>query len=276
VANGNRSLAVDPYAHQPDSDWKAQRIQSDSDVLCRIFGMEPAAAYAGSTAFQGRERDFFRFLFAIRFLDHTHRNELKEDAAIFKVLATVFAIEGIAPADLGNQERIIRFLVRYLDRDEKCTLLHGFIFTDEYPLGGDRAHQRHLMFQQAIADKDFRKLNWYEKEPDYCSTGHLPLCFCRQWLGTQPDGVVNDYIGKFGQRLYKMRCAVVHDATPVLFGEARAEKPPDVAVWSFTLVDAFTVRGGGYVTYETGLPIPETVRILMNGLRRCFEDGAKF
>ena len=145
--------------------------------------------FSGSAAFQGRERELFRFLFAIRFLDHTNRNELKDTASIFKVLATLFAIEGIAPADLGNQERIMRFLVRYLARDERLTLLHGFLFTVEYPLGGNRAHQRHLMFPQAVADKDFRKEHWYENDPKYCSTGQHPLCFCAQWLATQPDGV---------------------------------------------------------------------------------------
>ena len=188
-ANGQRPLAADPYAHQPDSDWKNQRIQNDRDVLCRILGIEPAAAYAGSAAFQGRERELFRFLFAMRFLDHTNRNELRDTASIFKVLATLFAIEGIAPTDLGNQERIMRFLVRYLARDELLTLLHGFLFTVEYPLGGNRAHQRHLMFPQAVADKDFRKEHWYENDPKYCSTGQHPLCFCAQWLATQPDGV---------------------------------------------------------------------------------------
>ena len=240
------------------------------------MGMQPEAVYAGSTTFQGREREFFRFLFAIRFLDHTNRNELKDSAAIFKVFASVFAIEGIAPAGLGNQERITRFLVRYLNRDEKMILLHGYLFTAEYSLGGGPAHQRHLMFSRAVADNDFRRRNFYEEEPRYCTMGLHSLCFCSLWLREQAGPIVDDLARVFGERLYQMRCAVVHDATPVVFGEAQDGRPPDAAVWSFTLVDAFTFRGGGYVTYETGLLVPDIVRILTNGLRRCFEDGARF
>src|SRR5258708_3316334 len=111
----------------------------------------------------------------MRFLDHTNRNELKDSAAFFKVLPTVFAIERIATTCFGNQERITRFLVRYLDRDEKITLLHCYLFTAEYALGGGPAHQRHLMFSRAMADNDFRRRNFYEEEPRYCTTGLYPL-----------------------------------------------------------------------------------------------------
>jgi hypothetical protein len=276
MANDNMPLAADPYPHQSDGEWKALRTQSDRDVLCRVLGMEPDAVYAGSTAFVGRERELFRFLFAMRFLDHANRNELKDTAAIFKVLACVFAIEGVALPGLGNQERITRFLVRYLNTEEKMTLLHGYLFTAEYALGAGAAHQRHLMFSRAVADVDFRTRNFYEEEPEYCTTGPHPLCFCSSWLHERGEPIVNDLARAFGEKLYQMRCAVVHDATPVVFGEAQDGMPPDVAVWSFTLVDAFTVRGGGYVTYETGLLVPDVVRILVTGLRRCFQDGARF
>jgi len=269
-------FAVDPYLHQPQGDWKVQRQRDDSEMLCRVLGMDPTSVFGASGTYLGREADLFRFLFAMRFLDRVTRVELKEEAATLRVLSVIFAIEGVAPPDLGNRERLVRFVVKYLDRTDKQTLLHGYLFTPKYPLGGKRGKERHLMFEDAMADTEFRKQELQPQEPEYCSTGQHPGCFCSRWLSSQNDTVLDGFAAQFGQKLYEMRCAVVHDATPVIFGEARDPKPQDAAVWSFTLWDAYTVGGGQYVTYETGLLVPDTIRILMTGIRRCFEDGSRF
>jgi hypothetical protein len=271
-----KPLAVDPYAHQPDGDWKLTRQRDDVEMLCRVLSMEPDSVRAASAQYKGREADLFRFLFAMRFLDHVNRIELKEEASILRVLSVIFAIEGIAAANLGNRERLKGFLAKYLDQKEKLTLLHGYLFTPKYPLGGNRGKERHLMFGKAMADAQFRGEELQDKEPEYCSPGQYPGCFCTRWLSCQENAVLDDFTAQFGEKLYEMRSAVTHEAKPVLFGEARDREPENAASWSSTLWDAYSVRDGHFVTYETGLPVPDTVRILMGGVRRCFEDGSRF
>ncbi len=61
-------LAPDPYAHQPDEAWKTKRQQSDRQLLSQLFGMTETEVYEGSKKFHGRERKFFEFLFAMRFV----------------------------------------------------------------------------------------------------------------------------------------------------------------------------------------------------------------
>ena len=68
MANEDRPLAADPYAHQPDGAWKTERQQSDRQLLSQLFGMTEGEVYEGSKKFHGRERKFFEFLFAMRFV----------------------------------------------------------------------------------------------------------------------------------------------------------------------------------------------------------------
>ncbi len=273
---GTGRFAADPYLHQPEGDWKVRRQQDDCQMLCRVMSMDPDSVLRASGSYQGRESELFRFLFAMRFLDRAFNVELTDRASVFKVLSVIFAVEGIAPAGLGNRDRVVRFVVKYLDRAEKQTLLHGYLFTPEYPLGGRPGRERHLMFDAASHDTQFRNQRLQQAIPELCSTGQYPSCFCTSWIGTQPETVVDDFAAKFADRLYQMRCAVVHDATPVVFGGVDDRRPDDAAFWSFSLWDAYSVRGGQFVTYESGLLVADTVRILMGGLRRCYEDGARF
>ena len=271
-----KTLAVDPYAHQAEEKWKLQRMQDDNEMLCRVLKMESGAVFDASARYKGREEALFRFLFAMRFLDRVINVELKDEASILKVLSIVFAIEGIAPSDLGNRERFVTFLVKYIDQIGKLTLLHGYLFTPEYPLGGEPRRERHLMFGAAVKDQAFREQRGDDRDPEYCSTGQSPTCFCTGWLRRQSEAVLNDFTKQFGEKLYAMRCAVAHDATPVVFGGIRDRKPDDPAIRSFTVVDAYSVRDGKYVTYETGLLLDDTIRVLMAGIRRCFEEGSRF
>jgi hypothetical protein len=274
VANDNQPLAADPYAHQPDGAWKTERQQSDRQLLSQLFAMTEDEVYEGSKQFLGRERKLFEFLFAMRFLSRAIRFELTENATILKVCSLVFAVEGITP--VRASKRLSRFLVTYVDRDHKLTLLRSFTFTPEYQLGADRQADRHLMFETAMADDGFRNAHFRDYVPQFCSTGQPPSCFCLEWLNEQPNGTVNRFVSQLGRRLYQMRCAVVHDGTPVVFGEAAENRPPDVAHWSVSLVDAYTIKNKQFVTYESGILVPELSAIIMQGLRMCFEDGAKF
>lgn len=271
-----KPLAADPYAHQPDGEWKVKRQQDDKEMLCRVLTMEPTSVREASGQYEGREEELFRFLFAMRFLDRVNRVELKEEASILRVLSVVFAIEGIAPDNLNNCQRLTTFLARYLDQHEKQKLLDGYLFTPSYPLGGQPGNERHLMFDQAEADTKLRRQELREAGSESCRPRQGGSCFCSQWLRAQDSTVLDSLIIQFGERLYNMRCAVVHDATPVIFGEVGDPKPPDTASWSFTLLDAYSIRGGQYVNYRTGLLVPDTIVILMNGIRRCFQDGSRF
>jgi hypothetical protein len=274
MASGDKPLAADPYLHQPDGAWKTERQQSDRQLLSQLFAMAEDEVYEGSKQFLGRERELFEFLFAMRFLSRVMGSELTENATILKVCSLVFAIEGITPGRVTD--RLSKFLVTYTNRDHKLALLRGFTFTPEYQLGGDRETDRHLMFAAAVADDGFRDSNFRDQVPQFCSTGEFPSCFCLEWVNGQPDDTLNRFVWELGGRLYQMRCAVVHDGTPVVFGEARENRPPEVAHWSVSLVDAYTLKGGQFVTYESGILVPELSAIIFQGLRRCFEDGAKF
>jgi hypothetical protein len=270
----NKPLAADPYAHQPDGEWKTERQHSDRQMLSELFAITEDEVYEGSKQFLGREHQFFKFLFAMRFLSRAIRFELTENATILKVCSLVFAIEGITPGQASD--RLSKFLVTCVDRAHKMTLLRGFTFTPEYQLGEDRKADRHLMFEAAIADNGFRTSSLHDQVPNFCSTGQFPSCFCLEWLNEQPDGTLNEFVSKLGGKLYQMRCAVVHDGTPVVFGDAGENKPTDVAHWSVSLVDAYSVKLGQFVTYESGILVPKLSAIMVQGLRRCFENGAKF
>ncbi|GAC1702744.1 MAG: hypothetical protein NVS9B4_08800 [Candidatus Acidiferrum sp.] len=274
--NDTTYLLADPYAHQPNSSWKLERTKEDNQILCSVLDMRPEQILAASKSFAGQEKRLFRFIFAARFLDYVDRGELRENASIFKVLSRIFAIEGIASGDMQNKKRLERFLVKYLVTEEKLRLLNGYLFTSVHLLGKERQHERHIMFQAAVADRDFRSRNYRVEDPEYCTTTPYGACFCSPWLRDQAEPILDKCVAEFSKKLYQMRCAVVHDATPVLFGAASDQKPPDVKSWSFSLVYTFTVGAGGYVTYESGMLIPETISLLTNGLRRCFEDGANF
>lgn len=275
--NGNsKPFAVDPYAHQPESEWKVERLANDQQFICEILGIEPKRAYAASANFEGRGADFFRFIVALRFLGHVLRNELTENATMLRVVSIVFTVEGLAPSNLPNRNRLKRFLSKYLIRDEKLILLAGFLFAEPHPLGQAGTPARHLMYVGALPDTAFRKKNFLDRDPEYCSTGPNPLCFCERWLREQTDDVVDDFTERLGDRLYDMRNAVTHDAMPVFFASAE-KKPQDVALWSMTLVDVFTQdQRRSFVTYESGLQVRDLVEIFLAGFRRCFEDGARF
>lgn len=272
-----KPFAVDPYAHQPDSEWKTDRLKGDQAVLCDLLRMKEREVYDASGSFGGRETDLFRFVVALRFLNHVLKNELKDDASTLKVVSTIFAVEGIAPPTLQpNRNRLKQFVVKYLAPEEKRALLIGFLFAEEHALGQPGNPARHLMYQEAFNDTAYRKKNYLESDPEYCSSRPHSLCFCGGWLSVQTDGTINSYAERLAVKLYDMRNAVVHDAMPVFFASTE-EKPEEVAMWSITLVDVFT-RGqrGAFVTYESGLQVRDILGIFLNGMRRCFEDGARF
>ena len=235
--------------------------------------MTDEEVYEGSKQFLGREIELFKFLFAMRFLSHT-RSELTENATILKICSLIFAIEGITPGK--PSKRLSQFLINCISHEDKLTLLGGFTFTPEYQFGDNREADRHLMFKAATGDNRFRIENVHDQVPEFCSTGPFPTCYCREWLTQQTDGILNSFVGQLGKRLYEMRCAVVHDGTPVVFGEAQENKPADVALWTVSLVDAYSRKQGRYVTYESGILVSDLSAIIMRGLRECFKSGAKF
>lgn len=271
-------FAVDPYAHQPDAEWKSERWLSDQRVLCEYLGMTSEEVFAASRSFDGRNADFFRFIVAVRFLAHALLNELKERATTLKVASAIFTVEGVAPPTLlPNRERLKRFLVRYLSRDDKLTMLGGFLFAGGHTLGGSGTRARHLMHARALADTCYRQQNFQDRDPDFCSTRPIPICFCAAWLAGQEDTAVDGFVEELGGRLYDMRNAVAHDAAPVFFASSTTERPPDAAQWSMTLVDVFPRdQRETFVRYESGLQVEDIVSIFRSGLRRCFEDGARF
>ena len=275
MPNGKKALATDPYAHQPDGVWKTERQQSDRHLLSQILEMTEEEVYEASKQFLGREIELFKFLFAMRFLSHT-RFELTESATILKICLLIFAIEGISPENLKPSERLSRFLVSNVSREDKLRLIASFTFTPEYQFGDNREADRHLMFKAATEDSCFRTENFLDRVPEFCSTGPFPTCFCWEWLTRQTDELLNSFVGELGKKLYEMRCAVVHDGAPVVFGEALANKPADVVSWSVSLVDAYPRNQRGYVTYESGILVSDLSAIIMRGLRQCFKSGAKF
>jgi hypothetical protein len=237
-------------------------------VLCQFLGMDPRTVFEASKKYANREADLFRFIFSIRFLVHALENELKERATTLKVVSLIFTVEGIAPSSLlPNRVRLKRFLVLYLSRQEKITLLTGFTFTGGHALGQHSASRRHLMFD------GIPKGNAFLRTTD-CSTCAHTVCSCRGWLAAQPVDVIDDYTEKLGDKLYDMRNAVAHDAVPVFFASSEEQRPKDAATWSITLVDAFTRdRRASFITYQSGLLVEDFISILRNGLWRCFEDG---
>jgi len=276
-APNTNPFAVDPYAHQPDGEWKTERLRGDQDMLCRLLGLSAQEVHDASATFAGREPDFFRFIMALRFLRHVLQNELKEEASTLKIVAAIFTVEGVAPPTLlPNRNRLKRFFVQYLAPEEKRALLTGFLFAEGHGLGQPGQPARHLMYQDFLGDVAFRQKYFLDSDPAYCSSWPHSLCVCGRWLGEQDEAVTNAYTEQLADKLYDMRNAVAHDAGPVFFASTE-ERPPDAAQWSMTLVDVFTrEQRGSFVTYESGLHVRDVLGIFLNGLRRCFGDGARF
>jgi len=186
-ATNTNPFAVDPYAHQPDSDWKTQRLPSDRTVLCDLLKMSEQEVYEASTSFAGREAEFFQFIFALRFLYHAMQNELKEQASTLKILSAVFTVEGVAPPALTSKKRLQQFCVKYLLLEEKRTFLTGFFFAKGHALGQPGTPARHLMREKALADAAFRGKHCLDGDPACCSSRPHSLCFCALWLSEQDE-----------------------------------------------------------------------------------------
>ena len=272
-----KPFAADPYVHLLDGDWKLKRAEEDKKVLCEIFQAEAEEIYEGSNIFVGREGVLFQFITTMRFLNYVLRNELRDEATILRVLSGIFAVEGAAPGAIASKDRLPLFLECYLEREEKITMLRSFVFTEPYPLGAEQhSSARHLMFSRAKSDVGFREDNGLDKEPEYCSTQVHGACFCARWLNEQCDVTLNRYMRHLGERFYHMRCAVVHNGSPVYFADSGVTRPADVVQWHVSLVDAFSLKRGEFVLYESGLTVPEILGMFRRGLKRCFLDGCHF
>lgn len=263
----SKPLGADPYKHQPDSEWKQEQLRGDQAMLVRLFQISPDAVRAATANYVGHEHILFRFLFSLRFLERAIQQELTEKATTLKIAVAIFTIEGIAPPTLGNRERVKAFLAKYLLREDKIRLLTGFTFSEATALGQSPRITRHIMLENAVNDTAFRKQNYFLEEPKDC-----PGCFCYRWLNEQGNDVLDELIQEFGNRLYTMRCAVVHDATQVFFG-SDLEKPTDVPLWSATLLDVYTDQERKYVTYRSNLLIDDILQMLQRGFKNCFEKG---
>jgi hypothetical protein len=277
--NRDIPFAVDPYPHQPDSTWKVDRCISDQRILCESLGLSREDVFAASERFHGRSSDLLRFIIAVRFLMHAIHNELQERATTLKIASLIFTIEGVAPVTLRpNRKRVEMFLVRYLAREDKLRLLGNFLFSRGHPIGvGEADHPRHLMIAKALADTTYRKANWIETDPNFCSTGQQQLCFCSMWLAEQGAEVIDNFTKELANKLYDMRNAVTHDAVPVFFASSQEERPADTATWSMMLVDAYSHDNREvFTTYESGIFAEEIATILSGALAQCFMNGADF
>jgi len=187
-------------------------------------------------------------------------------------LTWIFFLESlVALKQKGKSHKLQKLFVGYADEAEKIELLDGFLFSRRYRFGtkGKRV-VRHVMFRGFLSDEKWKSENFdpsWNSWRGYCSGGTpSPICFCVDWIKSQKH-LINKYLRVLIGHLYEMRCAVVHEAFPVVFF-------PDLFLAPHiqsTMRDAYPIGHGlsWFRSYESSIRPNRFIEILRN-VAKCY------
>lgn len=174
----------------------------------------------------------------------------------FDALTLIFFMESLTAMDPGTKsQKLKQLFVQNSSTQDKLDLVDGYMFSEQYTFGGSHGITRHLMFADFEVDTHWKKNNLdpsWTMWQDGCSTGTSSMCFCLKWLEEnlrKLDLYVAGVVGK----IYKMRCAVAHEAFPVIFLPEYEDFDSANMIGTSTIVDAFPWPNGKFITYECSL-----------------------
>ena len=137
----------------------------------------------------------------------------------------VLSIEAISNGlNLTASTKILKVLQenfrKYLDKEDKISLLGKWAFSPMYKLGEEIKEYEHLMKIEQASDTQWHKDNddpyfHYDKE---CYTGEHWYCQCIEWLRDHEEKI-DCYLDKLVEKFYAMRCAMYHEAFPIFIGD---------------------------------------------------------
>lgn len=172
------------------------------------------------------------------------------------ILTFIFFLESLtATAEGSKSKKLQKVFVKHATKKDKMDLVTGYLFSKPYVFGKKKTINRHSMFKDFEQDIKWQKNNMIPEWTDwkkFCSAGNSPLCFCNKWLLDNPYKI-DQYTCKIIKRLYEMRCAVVHDAFPVTFVPEYKDFDSVGMTGTSTIVDAFPLKNGKFVSYECSL-----------------------
>lgn len=251
-------FSVDPYKHQASSDWKNEAVEKDAELLRKFFGKSQEELEQASTAYKGEEYLLFNFIYAIRFLEYCFNEALKDTDTMLKVLVTIFAVEAIAPGE-GKKEKFVRFFTQTLTEGDKICLLRAYVFSEPVSPGTAIPPFRHVMCKNCLADPEFQRETYTNGGCNTIGSG----CDCIKWLQSRGIEPLDTFLKEILEKLYEMRCAVVHDVSPVFFVAHEEDS---------TLRDVFSGKGK-FIHYRCGLGLNEYIDIVKRAFWVFFEGG---
>lgn len=283
----NPYFQVDPV-HYLSSDEGLQFMSRSRKFIGKMFDKSNSEVFDQSKAYVNNPNGLRNYIFILGSWDHINKIELTKKADTLAVCSIVFAIEAICynirpikrkrkSGDSNSMARnpfaykIYFFMNKFLERDDKIKLLSAFVFTpvqQKIPLSS--ITERHIMYRGAL-----KSMSDYGR-PDYCtadSQGNATICNCRDWLKSQNDAMINKYLWTLSRRIYKMRCAVVHDGSTTSICHTE-KRPSDYSSWGMEVVDIYgDNRSGDYVRYGSAISREELSEIFTRAFWKAFCSG---
>jgi len=181
------------------------------DRLASQLGFTADGAQNLITSLKLSDLDKVRLWCGLRFID--------QDRDALRVLFFLESLVAIKQRDKSRQLK--ELFVDHAEEEEKIDLVDGFFFSRPFKFDNTRGEVRHTVFDDFSQDKtwiskniDPSSVNWKKD----CSSGQAPSCYCIQWLKDHLISI-DTYVRSVVGHLYEMRCAVVHEAFPVIFFE---------------------------------------------------------
>lgn len=265
-------FAVDPLHYQTDIRRKQQTLRSFSRLLQRTFNKTKQEVFDQSSAYVGKPRELLNFLFAVSSWNHLAKYELKPKARTLAITTLICVAESSFSG--RNQDRLSKFLSLLPDQDKRM-LLNSFIFSPnqhDFPI--PLTEQRHLMYEEAINSHRPEMRQHYETQHCFSTAADgETFCECGGWLSGQPQATLDRLLKELSKRLYDMRSAVVHDASPVGFCHTE-QRPEGYASWGMTIVDTYARRDQGYsISYESSISRGQLEEIFKRGMWEAYKKG---
>lgn len=185
---------------------------------------------------------FLKLLTPLILLAHLNKRLVEPEDSIILItfyIASIEASQKLKSGNRGKAELVSTFLENSLQPEDKIKLLRSFTFSKKYKFKQGWGETYHLMRNDYIRSIT----NPFESPDKFCFTGNMPECQCIVWM-RENESKINIYLNELAHHLYKMRCAVLHDVSGVLW------------VHDFdsngSLCDAYSTNNH-FVSYESGI-----------------------
>lgn len=215
-----------------------------------------------------KDLSFLKLLTPLILLAHLNRRLVQSDDSIILITFYIASIEAIQKLknrgrSISKTKLVYKFLKNNLRLEDKIKLLRSFTFSRKYKFKQGIGATYHLMRHGYIRSIT----NPYEFPDKFCMTGSRPECQCIVWL-RENEAKVNRYINKLAHHLYKMRCAVLHDASGVLWIHDFESSENS----SGSLRDAYSINDDYFVSYESGINRSEFYSIMKPAFEKFLMD----